>query len=323
MTTVHTLLGDIGGTNVRFAVMREQGGALELIDSRPCSQYGNLEAAIEDYLTLQGIDRVDAACIAVAAPVQGARIHLTNNSWQFDCEELRTRFGWRACHVVNDFTAMALGVPCVPETDLVHVCGGPAEGAGVRLVMGPGTGLGMSGLVPVGERWIALRTEGGHVDFAPTNEIEMAILRILQHRFGRVSVERILCGEGLLNLYRAHAEIVGGRAAFDAPEEISAAALAGIDDLAVRTLTHFCEILGRTAGNAALTLGATGGVFLCGGILPAIQSFFLKSPFRQGFEDKGRMRSIMEKTPVYLVTDPFTALRGAAEYTATGSMGGP
>ena len=156
-------------------------------------------------------------------------------------------------------------------------------------------------------------TEGGHVDFAPTDDTEMAVLRILKLRFGRVSVERILCGQGLLNLYQAHAEIQGVAAPLDAPEKITAAAVENTDSLARHTLRHFCEILGRVAGNGVLTLGSTGGVYLCGGILPRFLEFFLESPFRNGFEDKGRMRPLLEFTPVYVVTEPYTGLLGAAE----------
>jgi glucokinase len=160
-------------------------------------------------------------------------------------------------------------------------------------------------------------SEGGHVDFAPIDETDMAVLRILQARCGRVSVERILSGQGLLNLYRAHAEIRGVAAPLDAPEKITSAALAGSDPLARLTLGHFCQILGRVAGDAVLTLGATGGVYLCGGILPRIVDFLLASAFRQSFEDKGRMRPLLEETPVYLVTGAFTGLSGAAEALAS------
>jgi glucokinase len=164
--------------------------------------------------------------------------------------------------------------------------------------------------------WVPLMTEGGHVDFAPTDDTEMAILRILKARFGRVSVERILCGQGLLNLYQAHAEIQGVAAPLDAPEKITAAALDQSDLLARQTLRHFCEILGRVAGNGVLTLGGTGGVYLCGGILPRFIDFFLESPFQKGFEDKGRMRPLLESTPVYVVMDGYTGLLGAAEALA-------
>lgn len=311
--TSYSLVGDIGGTNARFALVREGEVQPQAIEVLPCSDYENLDAAIVDYLRRAGIEAVGQACLAVASPVQGTQVRMTNNHWRFDIEDVRQQFGWSAFKVINDFTAMALGVPHVPESHLVHVCGGPGDPRRPRLVMGPGTGLGVSGLVPIHNGWVPLMTEGGHVDYAPTDDLEMQVLQILRARFGRVSVERILCGQGLLNLYQAHAEIRGVAAPLDAPEKITAAAVDASDALARETLRHFCEILGRTAGNAVLTLGSLGGVYLCGGILPRFLEFFLESPFRNGFEDKGRMRPLLEFTPVYVVTEAYTGLLGAAE----------
>ncbi|MBW0146615.1 glucokinase [Marinobacter arenosus] len=309
----YALVGDIGGTNARFALVAQGSVRPEAIEILPCGDYGNLDDAVVDYLERVGVASVSEACLAVASPVSGTRVRMTNNHWCFDTDEVRARFGWQAFKVINDFTAMALGVPHVRSDQLVHVCGGPGDERRPRLVMGPGTGLGVSGLVPITHGWVPLMTEGGHVDFAPTDDTEMAILRILKARFGRVSVERILCGQGLLNLYQAHAEIQGVAAPLDAPERVTEAALGQADPLARHALRHFCEILGRVAGNAVLTLGSTGGVYLCGGILPRFLDFFLESPFRAGFEDKGRMRPLVERTPVYVVTEPYTGLLGAAE----------
>ncbi|MBE96148.1 glucokinase [Marinobacter sp.] len=312
----YSLVGDIGGTNARFALVRSGDVTPEAVEVLACGAYDNLDAAIVDYLARCGVGEVEDVCLAVASPVQGTQVRMTNNHWRFDSEEVRKRFGWGAFKVINDFTAMALGVPHVSADKLVHVCGGPGNAARSRLVIGPGTGLGVSGLVPLQHGWVPLMTEGGHVDFAPTDDTEMAILRILKARFGRVSVERILCGQGLLNLYQAHAEIQGVAAALDAPEKITAAALDQSDLLARQTLRHFCEILGRVAGNGVLTLGSTGGVYLCGGILPRFIDFFLESPFQKGFEDKGRMRPLLESTPVYVVMEGYTGLLGAAEALA-------
>lgn len=314
MTATHySLVGDIGGTNARFALVERGSFQPRAIEILACGDYRNLDHAVTEYLARVGVSEVGEACLAVASPVTGSRVRMTNNHWCFDTDEIRRQFGWRTFKVINDFTAMALGVPHVPEEHLVHVCGGPGDSRRARLVIGPGTGLGVSGLVPINEGWVPLMTEGGHVDFAPTDEDEMAILRILKARFGRVSVERILCGQGLLNLYQAHAEIQGVPVALDAPEKVTAAALEDNDALARHTLRHFCELLGRVAGNGVLTLGSTGGVYLCGGILPRFLDFFLESPFRNGFEDKGRMRPLLEATPVYVVTEPYTGLLGAAE----------
>lgn len=307
------LVGDIGGTNARFALVERGQARPTAIEILTCGDYASLDDAVVDYLARAGVNGVAEACFAVASPVTGPRVRMTNNPWVFDSDRLRARFGWQAFKVINDFTAMALGVPHVSSERLTHVCGGPGDRNRPRLVMGPGTGLGVSGLVPVGHGWVPLFTEGGHVDFAPTDDTEMAILKYLKSRFGRVSVERILCGQGLLNLYQAHAKLQGRPAPLAAPELITAAALAQVDPLADQTVRHFCEILGRVAGNAVLTLGSTGGVYLCGGILPRILDYFLQSPFRDGFEDKGRMRPLLEHTPVYVVDEPHAGLLGAAE----------
>tara|TARA_R100000306_G_scaffold62586_1_gene74691 strand:+ start:103219 stop:104187 length:969 start_codon:yes stop_codon:yes gene_type:complete len=307
------LVGDIGGTNARLALVRAGEVQPTAVEILPCSEYENLDAAVTDYLHRAGVDRVSKACIAVASPVRGGQVRMTNNHWRFSIEETRNHFDWREFKVLNDFTAMALGVPHVKPEQLTKVCGGSGDPARAKLVIGPGTGLGVSGLVPIREGWVPLMTEGGHVDFAPVDDREMAVLRILRARFGRVSVERILCGQGLLNLYQARAEIEGVAAPLNSPERITAAALEASDALARATLRHFCEILGRVAGNAALTIGALGGVYLCGGIVPRFVQFLAESNFRAAFEDKGRMRPLMQSTPVFVVTEPYTGLLGAAE----------
>ena len=311
--TEFALVGDIGGTNARFALVPAGKVQPEAIEVLPCSGYETLEAAVADYLLRVKVDSVREACLAVASPIRGTRVSLTNGHWSFDTEWTRKHFGWRQFKVINDFAAMALGVLHLGRDQLVKICGGPGDPARARLVIGPGTGLGVSGLVPVRDGWVPLITEGGHVDFAPVNGREMAVLEILQRQYGRVSVERILCGQGLLDLYRAHAEIEGAPAPLASPEQVTGAALAASDPLAHRTLMHFCEVLGRTAGNAALTLGSLGGVYICGGIVPRFTDFFLKSGFQGAFEEKGRMRSLMEFTPVYVVEEAYTGLLGAAE----------
>ncbi|MDX1456091.1 MAG: glucokinase [Marinobacter sp.] len=312
-TSDYALVGDIGGTNARFALVRTGQVQPESIEVLACNDYANLDDAVVDYLARTGVGAVEEVCLAVASPVRGTQVRMTNNHWRFDCEDIRQRFGWKAFKVINDFTAMALGVLHVTDDHLVPVCGGEGNPARPRLVMGPGTGLGVSGLVPTNTGWLPLMTEGGHVDYAPTDDLEVAILDILRARFGRVSVERILCGQGLLNLYQAHAELQGLDAPLNAPEKITAAALDDTDPLARQTLRHFCEILGRVAGNAVLTLGGFGGVYLCGGILPRFLDFFLESNFQHGFEDKGRMRPLLEATPVFVVIEKYTGLLGAAE----------
>lgn len=314
------LVGDIGGTHARFALV--EYGSVALLHTRTlkCHDYSGPQAAIADYLAGVPDASVSEACFAVAAPVVGNTVAMTNNHWLFDVEGLRNCFGWRRFHLVNDYTAMALGVLHVSQDKLVPV-GGPAQRQpGPLLIMGPGTGLGVSALVPSKQGWLPLSTEGGHVDFAPTDAIEDQILNQLRPRFGRVSVERLLCGEGLMNLCQALAVIRALPVELTKPEQVTEAAMTGSDELAQETLQRFCQILGQVAGNAVLTLGSFGGVYLCGGILPAILPVFLASKFRHEFDDKGRMRPLLAATPVWVVQDTLSGLYGAAAALGQGEV---
>ncbi|MBB5322408.1 glucokinase [Marinobacter oulmenensis] len=306
-----SLVGDIGGTNARFALVQAGDSRLHCPLSLATTDYETVEQALDVYLDEAGRPWIDAACLAVAGPVRLREARLTNGQWAFSIPQLKQAFGWSRLDVINDYHAMALGVLQVPDSGLVAVAEGQ-RGLAPRLVMGPGTGLGMAALIPSDGGWLPLVTEGGHVDFPVVTGTEVEILRILQRRFGRVSVERILSGEGLLALYRAHADIRGVTAVLQAPELITAAASAG-DGLAVTALMHFCELLGRTAGNAVLTLGAFGGVYLTGGIVTRFPEFLIRSPFAKGFTDKGRMAMLLRETPVHIVMEPQTGLMGAAK----------
>lgn len=308
----YALVGDVGGTHARFALVSPGSVVLQHLAVLDCQDYPGPEQAIRAYLRQVGAVEIDQACVAVAAPVTGSTVAMTNNHWRFDIRQLQQDFGLNPFRLVNDYTAMALGVLHVPEDKLVPVGGGIADSRRPVLVMGPGTGLGVSALVPVRAGWVPLATEGGHVDFAPVDDVETEIARRLQQRFGRVSVERLLCGQGIVNLYQALAGMEGKTPTLHTPEQISGAALAGTDALALSAMNGFCRILGRVAGNAVLTLGSYGGVYLCGGILPAILDFFLASGFREAFDSKGRMRPLLEAAPVRVVTDNYAGLYGAA-----------
>ncbi|RMF13855.1 MAG: glucokinase [Gammaproteobacteria bacterium] len=305
------LVGDIGGTNARFALVTPGQVELQHVEILACREYDNLDAAVREYLGRHGAE-VTEACLAFACPVNGQMIRMTNNHWVFDRDDMQDTLGLETFKIVNDFTAMALGMLHVHDEHLKRI-GGPAVGGkGVRLVIGPGTGLGVSALVPAIENWIPLATEGGHIEFGAVNEDEIRIREWLGGRFGRVSVERILCGDGLVNLYKAHCALEGRPEPDITAADVTGGALSG-DPLATKVLNHFCEILGRVAGDDVLTLGAWGGVYLCGGILPRFVEFLRASPFRAAFERKGRMRHLMENTPVWVVTDVLAGLKGAAE----------
>ncbi|GHE21523.1 glucokinase [Halomonas urumqiensis] len=308
------LIGDIGGTNARFALVTP--GAFEPHDilSLPCAEYPGLVEAVDDYLTRVGAVGNAApheACLAFACPIRGDQVTMTNNHWTFSRAEAQAALGLTLFKVINDFTAQALGVPHVAEQDLVEVQPGQAIPHSARLVIGPGTGLGVAGLFPGRHAWIPLPTEGGHVTFAATDEREQNLLRHFRNRYGRVSVERLLCGQGLLDLYLAHCSLKGANPAYATPAEVTQAA--EHDPVARDTLLRFLKILGDVCGDAALTIGARGGVYLCGGILPRLLDWLPQSRFGEAFAAKGRMSAYTAAIPVQVVTAPWVGLLGAAE----------
>ncbi len=309
------LIGDIGGTNARFALVTPGAFDPHDIQTLPCADYATLEDAVGDYLARVGATGDLApreACLAFACPVHDDDVRMTNNAWRFSKARVREALGLDLFKVINDFTAQALGVPHVDPAELVAIGEGQAEPHRACLVIGPGTGLGVAGLFPGQHDWIPLPTEGGHVTFAPTDEREQNLLRYFRSRYDRVSVERLLCGQGLLDLYRAHASLKGANPRYNSPAEVTGAARAG-DGIAEDSVLRFLKILGDVCGDTALTIGARGGVYLCGGILPRLLDWLPRSRFRDAFADKGRMSAYNASIPIWVVTAPWTGLLGAAE----------
>ncbi|SFT59877.1 glucokinase [Halomonas saccharevitans] len=314
------LIGDIGGTHARFALVTPGAVAPRAIQRLPCADYPDPIAAIHDYLARAGATGDAApreACLAVAGPLDGERLTLTNLDWDVTRGELRQALGLTHLRLINDFIAQALGLPHVGEAHRVVLQAGEAAPRGLRLVIGPGTGLGMAGLLPAGRgdgrrRWLPLPSEGGHAAFAATDARERALLEHFRQRYGRVSVERLLSGPGLVELYLAHCALEGIAPHCQSPAEVTAAAGSG-DGGARDTLLRFLKILGDVSGDAALTLGARGGVTLCGGILPRLLEWLPQSRFLEAFAAKGRMAVYAGRIPVQVVTDPWTGLLGAAE----------
>ncbi|EPC01190.1 glucokinase [Litchfieldella anticariensis FP35 = DSM 16096] len=309
------LIGDIGGTNARFALVTPDTFEPHDILSLSCADYPTLVDAVRDYLARVGHGGKNApreACLAFACPVHDDQVRMTNNAWVFSKRDVQTKLDLTLFKVINDFTAQALGVPHVAAQDLVPVGEGQAADGCARLVIGPGTGLGVAGIFPGQHAWVPLPTEGGHVTFAPIDEREQNLLRYFRSRYGRVSVERILCGQGLLDLYCAHASLKGANPRYATPAEVTTAANEG-DAVAVDTVLRFLKILGDVCGDAALTMGARGGVYLCGGILPRLLDWLPRSRFRDAFADKGRMSAYNAGIPTWVVTAPWAGLLGAAE----------
>jgi glucokinase len=306
------LVGDIGGTNARFALWQE--GRLRGVQVFATADYARLELAIAAYMDLQGLTRgeIESVCLACAGPVEAEPFRFTNNRWCIDRVAFRAELQVRELLLINDFSAMALGMTALQAHECVTVCPGVPQPERPRLVIGAGTGLGVGTLLPLpGGAWHALPGEGGHVDLPVGNAREALIWQSLHRQIGHVSAEAgALSGNGLLALYRATCAVDGQPASLHSAAQITAAALAG-EALAVTVLELFCCLLGRVAGNNVLTLGARGGVYIAGGMVPRFADFFLASGFSRSLRDKGAMRDYFDAVPVWLVTAPYPGLMGA------------
>ncbi|RUR30665.1 glucokinase [Vreelandella nanhaiensis] len=309
------LIGDIGGTNARFALVTPGQTSPQDILSLPCADYPGVVEAAQDYLDRVGATGSNApgeACLAFACPVHAEQVKMTNNHWQFLKHDVQQALNLSLFKVINDFTAQALGIPHVPDQDLVAVKPGTAQAHALRLVIGPGTGLGVAGIFPSQHAWIPLPTEGGHVAFAPTDARERELLDEFHKHYSRVSVERLLCGQGIVDIYTAYCALEGVAPGFTSAAEVTQAANQG-DTLARRTLQRFLKILGDVCGDTTLSMGARGGVYLCGGIIPRLLDWLPKSALCEAFINKGRMHAYNADIPIWVVTHPWTGLLGAAE----------
>ncbi|MNS56418.1 Glucokinase [compost metagenome] len=314
MSDLTLLVGDVGGTNARFALARMVEGQIVLDhhESFPAHEHPTFLGGVKAFL--DGCEvKPSGGVLAVAGAVTEGTIDLTNSPWRVSEGELQT-LGLNPVRLINDFEALAWGAPIVPEDQLASL-GGPAEGLhdAAIAVLGPGTGFGVSALARDSHgREIALPSEGGHACFAPGDVIEDEILRILRRRYDRVSIERLICGPGLLNMHRALAEIDGRETHIDDPAQITQEALEDMNSPCGATLARFCAILGAVAGDVALTMGARGGVYIAGGIAPRILPFLKASPFRERFERKGRFQPYMQAIPTKVILHKQAALLGAA-----------
>lgn len=309
------LVADIGGTHARFALV-ENGEVLHPVVLR-CADYQGPAAAAKAFLSANspaGVPR--RAAFAVASAITGDQVEMTNSPWRFSIETTRAALGLERLEVVNDFTAVALSVRHLAPEHRVAVGGGEALAAMPVAVLGPGTGLGVSALIPDGKGgWIALATEGGHATMAAATEREAEILGWLRRRFDHVSAERVLSGQGLVNLYQAIAALSGRQAVFSTPDVITQRGLDGSCAISRETVATFFAMMGTVAGNLALSLGAKGGVFIAGGILPRMADAFQGSGFRARFEEHGRFQPYLAAIPTWLITHPLPAFIGLAALT--------
>lgn len=320
MRKMVALVADIGGTHARFALVDSRGVPDQERVLAVADHDGPI-AAISAYLAEVGQPKPESAAVAIAAPVTDAVPRLTNGSWRFDREEIRLHFGFRHLHLLNDFAALALAIPHLPESELHLLGGGSPVAEATKAVIGPGTGLGVSGLAFDRGHWFPLVGEGGHVSLAPADARESAILERAWRKFPHVSTERLVSGSGLPFLYRLVADIDGKVADMLTPREIIAHAVAGSDALCLATIDTFCAMLGGLAGNLALTLGARGGLYIGGGIVSRLGESFDRSPFRQRFEAKGRFSAYLAEIPAYVILSTAPALLGAAQALAMAGDG--
>ncbi len=306
------LVADIGGTNARFALLAANSLRPRRARKVRCADFDSLEHAVRSYLQGTGDPQVTQAAFDVATGITGDYVHLTNGPWGFSIEETRRNLGLERLLVVNDFTALALAVPILQPDEVQQVGGGVVHAGTPIAVIGPGTGLGVSGLIPSGERYLPLQGEGGHVAFSPMSEAEIGVLRWLQRHYEHVSMERLVSGQGLQNIYRALCAEAGIEPRALSPAKISEAALANRDAHSVQALEMFCAVLGTAAANLVLTLGARAGCYLGGGIVPKLGDYFARSPFRARFEAAGRFSDYVARVPTYVILAPTPALRGLA-----------
>lgn len=314
------VVADIGGTNARFALATSQQTdglySFEHVQIFKGKDYDSFESALATYLG--GLESVKptAMCAAIAGPVLGDTVQMTNISWKFSCQAIAEKFGLQAFVAMNDFAAVAAGVPLMTADHLVTFKQGQAAEGGNKAVFGPGTGLGVAGIIRYQDLWLPNPCEGGHVNIAPSTDFEADVLKAAMATLGHVSAESFISGPGLVNLYQAVSAVEDNSAQNYTPADITSKALDGSDAHCVTTLNTFCSFLGSFAGNLALTYGATGGVYMAGGILPRFKEFVLNSNFANKFASKGPMSAYVENVPAYLVDHSELAFNGAAAWLA-------
>jgi glucokinase len=308
-----SVVADIGATNIRFARLTARGHPGPIVKFAT-AKFPDFAAALAHFLTLEGGPRPARLALAVAGPVFGDEIKLTNNQWQLSIRRLTKDLNLKHLAVVNDLEAMALVLPHLSSEHRVPIGDDPGNQPlkAPMAVLCPGTGMGIAGLVPVNQGWRPIATEGGHTSLAPLSDKETAVWQFLQERYGRVSVERVLSGPGLVELYNALASLEGREAGAVSPEDIVRLALDGESLLAAETMEVFCAWLGDVAGDVALMYVARGGVYLAGAILTTILELLKRSQFRYRFENKGLGTGIVAATPTYMITCESPVLHGCA-----------
>ncbi len=313
------IVADIGGTNARYALItgvNSDNGEFLVSHQRtyPSAEFDGIVSATQFYLDSLQDENPVGACLAVAGPVVEDAVKLTNLNWQFSIVDITKKLNLPRIEVINDFAASAYATSHVSSEHLRVLNQGTAVKSCPIAVVGPGTGFGVAALVPQSGRWNVLATEGGHMTLAAKTPLQASILEVLNREFSHVSIEKVLSGPGLWNLYKGLATVEGLEPQSLSTAELCQLALSGKDGLCYRTLRLFASWLGTVTGDLALSLGARGGVYLAGGILPRISDFMLDSEFSASFIDKVQMHDYLQQIPVYLVTEGNSALLGSAAW---------
>lgn len=312
------LVGDIGGTNARFGINRGSQGDYQSVANYKVADYPDFSDVLRHLM--QDIARLglaqgapSAACFAVAGPPHCDTVSFTNSSWRFTRDTIHQETGVNHVHIINDFAAVARALPAITDSELVQIGGGQRNDAAPKVALGAGTGLGVGALLHnTNQTPIVVTGEGGHVDFAPVTDVEAAVLQYLRSRYGRVSIERLCCGDGIVNVYQALADYRGLTPQLSSAADIGRAAQSETDPLAREAMAMFFAVLGASAGNFALTFGALGGVYIAGGIVPRYLDLLRRSDFRARFLAKGRFADYLSAIPTYVITHEATGLLGAA-----------
>lgn len=311
------LIADVGGTNARFAIIKDAYAEPQHFDNVKAADFPNFDAAVQDHILDHTALMPKSAVLAVAGPIDGDEIDLTNNHWVIHPRQLIEKFGIEHVVVLNDYEAQALAIVALDEEHLHAIGDGVQDKAAHRVVVGPGTGLGVAGLVHAANTWIPVAGEGGHIDLGPQTARDEEVFPHLDKIGGRVSGEQILCGRGMVNLYNAVAKASSASSSVTTPEDVTNRAVSGDDPVATETISLFSEYLGRVAGDLALVFMARGGVYLSGGITQKIRMVFDEARFRAAFENKAPHTAIMRDIPTYSILRDDAPMQGLAAYART------
>jgi glucokinase len=308
------LIGDIGGTNARFALLSDRGAQPELFHPIATADHPDIESAVRDAVFARTSTRPVSAIIDLAGPITGDAVDLTNADWVVRPRDMIAALGLKDVILLNDFEALALALTAFQPDDLQLI--GPAKpgAAGAKVVLGPGTGLGVGALLEAGGLFVPVPGEGGHVSFGPEEPDEFPLWSHVEPEFGRIEAETFLCGPGIVRLYRAVARTEGREPGEASPAEVTQRALAGGDPLAVRTLALYARFLGRFAGDMALTFMARGGVYIGGGVSPHILPILRSGEFRRAFEAKAPHQAVMAGIPTWVITRDNPAMPGLSAF---------